>query len=358
MQHINKTSMNLSTIKGVKIEAIAACVPQNKVDNLKYAQEHFTDDFSATLKALGVMERHVAVKEDTTALTMAIEAAMTIFDDGTIKREDIGAVIMVTLSPDCLMPNNATYAQYLLGLPMDVAAFDINHACPGYVFGLWNAALICQNMQKKVLLLDGDINTKYVSPWDKSTALLFGDAGTATVLTPDTDAKDWHFSFTSDGSNRDAILMRLGFKYPIKLEYLEYNEYPDGSKRRFIDMQMDGKSVFDYVVGTVPEYVQELMDELETEPAEYDKVVLHQANLFMLRKLTKTIGFDSKTQMPICMDKYGNTSSVSVPLTIASEIKEEDFHVMLIGMGAGLATGIGDVYINGLKNFGVKELDL
>jgi len=340
------------------MEAIAACVPENKIDNYKFAEEHFTEDFSATLKALGVAERHVAVKEDTTALTMAVKAAEKLFEDGSIKKEDIGAVIMVTLSPDCLMPNNATYAQYLLGLPKDVAAYDINHACPGYVFGLWNAALVCQNLGKKVLLLDGDINTKYVSPWDKSTALLFGDAGTATVLSPDSAAKDWYFTFSSDGSNRDAILMRLGFKYPIKKEYMEYEEQHDGGKRRFIDMEMNGRAVFDYVVDIVPEYTQEFMDELETAPEEYEKLVLHQANCFMLRKLAKAIGFDPKAQMPICMDKYGNTSSVSIPLTICSELADGVGHVLGIGMGAGLATGIMDVDLRGVRNLGVEQVDL
>jgi|LSQX01.1.fsa_nt_gb 3-oxoacyl-[acyl-carrier-protein] synthase-3 len=347
--------MNLSTIKGVRMEAIAACVPSNKVDNYKFAEEHFTDDFSATLKALGVAERHVAVKEDTTALTMAIKAAEKLFDDGSIMKEEIGAVIMVTLSPDYLMPNNATYAQYLLGLSKDIAAYDINHACPGYVFGLWNAALVCQNLNKKVLLLDGDINSKYVSPWDKSTALLFGDAGTATVLTPDAKSKNWYFTFSSDGSNRDAILMRIGFKNPIKKEYLKYEEHQDGSKRRFIDMEMNGRAVFDYVVDIVPEYAKEFMDELETAPEEYEKLVLHQANCFMLRKLTKAIGFDHKTQMPICMDKYGNTSSVSIPLTICSELNGGVGHILGIGMGAGLSTGIMDISLKDVHNYGVIE---
>lgn len=350
--------MNLSKVKAVRMEAIAACVPQNRIDNYKFAQEHFSEDFSATLRALGVEERHVAVKEDTTALTMAVKAAEKIFEDGSIKKEDIGAVIMVTLSPDCLMPNNATYAQYLLGLPKDVAAYDINHACPGYVFGLWNAALVCQNLGKKVLLLDGDINTKYVSSWDKSTALLFGDAGTATVLTPDPSATDWYFSFSSDGSNRDAIMMRLGFKYPIRKEYLEYEEQEDGGKRRFIDMEMNGKAVFNYVVDTVPEYVRELMDELETAPEEYEKLVLHQANCFMLRKLAKILGFDPKTQMPVCMNKYGNTSSVSIPLTICSELSEGVGHILGVGMGAGLATGIMDIDLSGVRNCGVTEAEL
>lgn len=347
--------MNISTVKGVRIEAICGCVPEHKVDNLEFAKAHFEEDMEATLKALGVKERHVAVKEETTSMDFCIAAAEKIFAESGVKKEDIGAVIFVTLTPDCLMPNNSTYAQHLLGLSKDVATLDINHACPGYVFGLWNAALIAHNMQKKVLLLDGDINSKYVSPWDKSTALLFGDAGTATVVSPDASAPDWHFTFMSDGSNREAIMVRLGMRYPIEAEYLEYKTWEDGGKRRFIDMQMNGRAVFDYVVDVVPEIANAFMDELETSGEEYDKLVLHQANHFMLKKLAKAIGFNHKTQMPVCMDKYGNTSSVSIPLTISSELQDGADHIFMIGMGAGLASGIADLSLKGMKNLGVIE---
>lgn len=349
--------MNISTVKGVRLEAIAACVPENKVDNLAYAGSHFAEDMSATIKALGVLERRVAVKEATTSMDFCVATAERIFAEGGVKREDIGAVLFVTLTPDCLMPNNATYAQHLLGLGTDVAALDINHACPGYVFGLWNAALIAGNLQKKVLLLDGDINSKYVSPWDKSTALLFGDAGTATVISPDASAPDWHFTFMSDGGHRDAIMVRLGMRYPLQEAYLRYEPQEDGGKRRFIDMEMDGRAVFDYVVDVVPEIARAFMDDLETDGREYDKLLLHQANLFMLKKLAKAIGFDHKTQMPVCMDRYGNTSSVSIPLTMASELTAPVGPVFMIGMGAGLASGIADLSLKGMKNLGVTEID-
>ena len=345
--------MNISTIHGVRIQAVAACVPSNKVDNRTFAAEHFTEDLSSTISALGVEERHVCTSPDTTALSLSVSAAKKVLQG--IVPEEIGAVVMVTLTPDCLMPNNASLAQHLLGLPTGIAAFDINHACSGFVYGLWSAALLCENLQKKVLLLDGDVNTKYVSPYDKSTALLFGDAGTATLLAPDKQAKDWHFTFHTDGSNRDVILMRLGFKHPVQKKYLDYQVYEDGGNRRFIDMQMDGRKVFDYVVNTVPVLVSDFFDELETEAAEFETLLLHQANHFMLKKLARAIGFDFRSQMPVCMDKYGNTSSVSIPLTIASELKQPVDHVLMIGMGAGLATGIADLSLAGTVNYGVLE---
>ena len=350
--------MNISTISGVRIESIAACVPSHTVNNQAFAKMHFAEDMTAALKAMGVNQRHIALKEESTSMEMCLTAADRILSKGRIDKSDIGAVIYVTLTPDCLMPNNSTYAQHMLGFPQDVATLDINHACPGYVFGLWNAGLIAQNLQKKVLLLDGDINSKYVSPWDKSTGLLFGDAGTATLISPDASAGDWHFTFLSDGSKREAIMVRLGMRYPLKEAYLQMKEWEDGGRRRFIDMQMDGRAVFNYVVDVVPEVAMAFMDELETTCEEYDKLLLHQANLFMLKKLAKTIGFDYMDQMPVSMDRYGNTSSASIPLTISSEVQEPVDRVLMVGMGAGLASGFADLSLFGLHNYGVIEADL
>jgi len=349
--------MNISKISNVRVEAISACVPSNTVNNREFAKMHFPDvDLTNTITALGVEERHVCSSAKTTSLDLCVEAAKKIFASGFDKSE-IGAVVFVTLTPDCLMPNNASYVQYLLGLKKGIPAFDINHACSGYLYGLWNAAMVANNMGVKVLLLDGDVNTHYVSPDDKSTALLFGDAGTATIISPSEGAKDWNFTFNTDGSNRDAILMRLGFRDLISENLLKYKTYEDGSKRRFIDMQMDGRRVFDYVVLTVPKIVREFMDELETGPSEFDKLLLHQANFFMLRKLAKAIGF-SKEVMPVSMDKYGNTSSVSIPLTICSELQGKDIgNVLMIGMGAGLATGIGDISLKDARFFGVENIE-
>jgi 3-oxoacyl-[acyl-carrier-protein] synthase III len=349
--------MNISTIKGVAIEAVSACVPSKTINNREYAKEFLKGDMESTISALGIEERHICRFDTTTAMDFCIRAAEKIFETG-ISKEDIGAIVFVTLTPDYLMPNNASYAQHLLGLPQDIAAFDINHACSGFVYGLWNAALIAGNIGKKVLLLDGDVNSHYVSPWDNATSLLFGDAGTAAIISPAPASQSWNFTFNTDGSNRDTILMKLGFRHLIKPEYLEYIEYDNNSKRRFIDMQMDGEAVFKYVVSKVPKIVTEFLDELESDPVEYSHLLLHQANAFMLRKLTRKIGFTFE-QMPLSINKYGNTSSASIPLTICSELVNNEIKdVLLVGMGAGLATGIGRINMSGLRNVGVIEIDL
>jgi len=353
--------MNISKIIGIDLEAIAACVPENTINNRKYAKEYFTDDMEATITALGIEERHICRQISSTSLDLSIEAAKQIFNSGCVSKEEIGGVIFVTLTPDNLMPNNASLVQHKLGLPGDIPAFDLNHACSGYVYGLWNASLIAKSLNRKILLLDGDVNSKYVSQWDKSTGLLFGDAGTASIVSPAMGENEWLFTFSTDGSNREAIIIPgLGFRHPISVDHLDYKLHEDGSKRRFIDIKMDGSKVFNYVVNWVPKMVTSFFEENEFSPDEFDYLILHQANAFMLRKLARKIGFDLN-KMPISVNKYGNTSSASIPLNICSEINNNNLNnlkLLLIGMGAGLSTGIASINTSETRSFGVVEVDL
>lgn len=353
--------MNISKVSGIKIEAISAVVPQNTINNLDFARENFpNDNMENAINALGIATRHVINNPETTAVDLCVEAAKDIFIQNSVKADEIGAIIFVTLTPDNLMPNNASLVQHRLELPPNIPAFDLNHACSGYIYGLWVASLMANNLNKKVLLLDGDVNTKYISPWDKSTALLFGDAGTATVVTP-SDSGIWFFSFITDGSKRDSLIIpAMGFKRPLKAEDLQYQTYEDGSKRRMVDLLMKGEDVFSYVVSTVPKFALEFMDELETSSEEFDYLVLHQANAFMLRKLSRKLNFDPE-KVPLSISRFGNTSSVSIPLNICAELNTvigQPKNCLLIGMGAGLSTGIASVTIGPTICGGVKEVDL
>ena len=353
--------MNISCIKNLKIEAIGACVPSNIVENRQFAKEHLSDDLENTIKALGIDQRHICRSDKSTALDLSIEAAKNLFTNTSINPSEIGGIVFVTLTPDNLMPNNASLAQHLLNLPQSIPAFDINHACSGYVYGLWISSLMAQNINKKVLLLDGDTNSKYVSPWDKSTGLLFGDAGSATIVSCSDEPSEWFFTFETDGSNRDALIIPgIGFRHLLTPESLKYMSYEDGSRRRFIDMYMKGEDVFGYVVTKVPKIINSFLEELELSSEEFDFLLLHQANAFMLRKLARKINFNSE-KMPISINKFGNISSVSIPLNICSEISNklsQPSKALLVGMGAGLSTGAAVIQLGPTYCSGVKEIDI
>jgi len=338
---------NSIMVQGVKIAGIAACVPSTEIDNLESGRELYGQEIESIVKMIGVEKRRVCPERKVTSLDLSIRAAEEILE--CFEKEKFGAVICVTQTPDNLLPNNSTLAQSALGFPTSVAAFDINLACSGYIYGLYVAALVSGSMQKPVLLLDGDTHSHFVSASDRSTALLFGDAGTATVITPDMDASPWCFDFETDGNQREALIIPAGgYRNRFAADSMSLKQYPDGNKRRDIDMKMDGMAVFNFVVKKAPESLREMMSHLEKTPRDFDALVLHQANRFMIRQVAKGVGFKPE-QVPLSLHKYGNSSSATIPVTVASELREkivcESQKILMCGFGAGLSLGTASLEI-------------
>ncbi len=352
--------MNISIINGIRIEAISACVPKYKVDNHIFGKDLFAENIDNLIKAIGVYERHICINGSVTALDLSIYSAKNMLKELNYNPKEFGGIVFVTLTPDNWMPNNSTYVQDLLNFPREIACIDINHACSGYVYGLWIASLMAKNLNKKVLLLDGDTNSYYVSPYDKATALLFGDAGSATIVTPtEEDNNEIYFTFDTDGSNREVLIIPSGgFRNRFNEDSLKYTQYEDGSKRRPIDLSMNGQEVFNYVVSYVSKFLSQFILETNHDPNSIDFLIFHQANAFMLRQLTRKLGF-SIDKLLISIDKYGNTSSVSIPLNISSEFKQYNNNthkILMSGFGAGLSTcaailNIGPYYCPGVLEY-------
>ncbi len=352
--------MATSIVSNVKIESMAACVPRTIIKNIEFGRELYGDKLESLINSTGIVQRHVCGENHITSLDLCVRAAEEIFRNSSIQPKDIGAIVFVTMTPDTLMPNNASNAQFLLKIPENSPCFDINHACSGYIYGLWVSSLLTQSMNKAVLLLDGDTNTYCVSKTDKSTALLFGDAGTATILAPQEHDSYWTFDFRTEGQGKKFLqIPGFGFRELLTEKSLQLDTYPDGSMRRSIDMEMDGMAIFSYVVNNVFAYLSALMDELEVGPEDYSYAVFHQANAFMLRQLSRKLSFKPE-QVPMSMSKYGNTSSASIPLNICSELSRtlschDSKRVLLSGFGAGLAYGAVDMQIHDLQSYGVIE---
>lgn len=340
--------MDLYEINGVKIEAICGCVPENSVDNLETGAEIFGEETAEKIKATGIEKRRVLKKQSSTSLSLCIEAAKKIFEEKESLREEIGAIVFVTFTPERILPNNATYVQSILSLDKHIPAFDINLACSGYPYGLWIASLMAKNMNKKILLLDGDKQSHLTSPKDKSNALIFSDAGSATIVSPTEEETKWYFNFETDGSKREALTIPEGGSENVFNEdSLTSKEAEDGNFRRPLDIYMDGLGVFKYVVNQVPRNIKPIMKKLEEEGETFDYLVLHQANKFMLDYVAKKLKVKSE-KVPLSVIEFGNSSSATIPVTIAhilsEEISKKKTKVILSGFGAGLS--IGSAYID------------
>jgi len=354
-----------TTVAGFKLEGICACVPKEEIDNREFGKALFGDDLEGIVQTIGVSRRRVCPETETTSLDLCVFAAKRLFEQGNFYPASFGGIVFVTQTPDLLLPNNATYVQHLLALPQAIAAFDINLACSGYPYGLYVAGMMAQTMQKRVLLLDGDTHSHFVSPYDRTTALLFGDAGSATVLAPaergSSDAGKASFLFHTHGESRQALqIPDGGYRTRVNPRSSEYQDVESGNRRRPIDMVMDGMAVFDFVAKRVPKALQQLLDETGKTVQDLDWLVLHQANLFMIKQVAKKIKMDM-AKVPLSIQKYGNSSSTTVPLTIASElassIQEKANTILMSGFGAGLSIGTALLSVGPCCCPGVVEYD-
>jgi 3-oxoacyl-[acyl-carrier-protein] synthase-3 len=278
-------------------------------------------------------------------------------DDRCLVNE-IKAIICVTFTPDRPMPANAIAAQYRLGLDTSCLAFDVNLACSGYGYGLWLASTIAKQTMGKVLLLDGDVQSAFVSPFDKGTVPVLSDAGTASIIAPTDDVCHWYFTFFTDGSKRDILTIPAGgSNSPVTVADLEYQDMPDGSRRRRVDIAMDGFGIFKFVAQTVSQLLRNFISETGMTPDEIQAFVPHQANIYMIKQLAKKIGINPD-RVWVSGDKFGNSASATIPVTIASEgprrlTNNGPVRLLLSGFGAGLSVSAGLIMIDATTKFGL-----
>lgn len=354
--------MGAVIVDGVRIEGISACVPSRAVKNREFGIELYGDDLSGTLKVLGIEERRVCPEGSATSLDFCVKAAERLRDYAGFDYSTFGGVLFVTQTPDLLLPNNSSYAHHLLGLPPTSPAFDINLACSGYTYGLWIAGMMSKSVNAPVLLLDGDTHSHFVSSRDRAAALLFGDAGTATVVGPREGGESWYFDFVTDGTLRGALTIQDGgYRNRVNAESSVFAEQSDGAIRRAIDMKMDGMSVFSAVLKYAPNSLSRAAAASGFSMDDHDYLVLHQANLMMIKQVAKKLGFKDE-RFPTSLQKYGNVSSASIPLTICSELKNsveaKRSRVLMSAFGAGFSVGSASVEIGPCPCAGVVEYEV
>lgn len=336
--------MDIYKVKGLHIDGIVACVPENKVDNEDALREMYGDEASLIIDSTGIKTRYIA-NPGTSSSDLCVACAEKLLEKTGTSAEDIGAVVFVTFTPDRLMPFNASIVQKKLGLKKEIPAFDISLACSGYAYGLYIASTLAQASKKKVLLLDGDIQSAYMSEYDKSTVPVMADAGTATLLSYDGSDNEWCFTFYTDGDGRDSLMIPAGgSESPVTSEDLEFKEYDEG-KRRAIDIYMDGFAIFRFVAMDVSKWLIRFLNELGETNESVDSFVPHQANMYMIKKMAKKVKIDWADTWK-SGDAVGNSASATVPVTVAMNADEmlkadRDNRVLISGFGGGLSASAG-----------------
>ena len=324
--------------KGISIKAISACVPKNVSNNRDLGYLIPEKEIDKTINSIGIKEKRF-VDKDVTASDLCFKAAEQLIVDNQIDRGSIDLVLFLSQLPDYRIPATAPILQHRLGLPYTTAALDLSLGCSGWVYAL-SAAMAYASMPgiNRVLLLDGETFSKIVNRLDKVDAPLYGDAGTATLIEKADDDFESVFALYSDGSGEDAVKIKAGGgRFITTVDNLKEHTEMDGSILSDNEVFMDGMEVFNFVMRTVP---RSIIDLCATKGLKLDSVghlILHQANKFMTDFVAKRIKYPLE-RVPYSLDKYGNTSSSSIPLTISSELYNQDLSDAIVsGFGAGLS---------------------
>lgn len=334
--------MAIITYNHVGISALAACVPRTVIDNYKYDLDVFhEEDVRKVVDKIGVYERRFA-DDKTCASDLCFNAAEKLISDNGIDRTEIDLLVFVSQTPDYRMPATSILLQHRLGLPTSCIAFDVNLGCSGFLFGL---SIVYSFMEKhclrKALLLDGETRSKVYNRRDRRSAFIFGDAGVAALIERDEKFGESHFSLNTDGSRGNLIMIPGGgYRNMSSAETLRekiVDEY--GNIRSDENGYMNGDDVFNFVIVEIPKDIRRLMAATGNDLQSVDYYVFHQANTFINGFITKLMKLD-KNKIPGSIHKFGNTSSVSVPLTIVSELKDKmqgEKKLMLSAFGVGMA---------------------
>jgi 3-oxoacyl-[acyl-carrier-protein] synthase III len=335
--------MSISKISGVKIVGLASAVPAQVRTIADDAEVYGSDDVIKVSDSTGVKRRHIA-PQDLCTSDLCYAAAERLLSEAKISRDSIDALIFVSQTPDFILPATSCTLQSRLGLSTNCAAFDVGLGCSGYVYGLWLAAtLIAAGGMRRVLVMVGDTSNKLVAPQDRSVSLLFGDAGTATVLEKSDEATPMTFVLGTDGAGHNNLIVPAGgCRNPSDESTRARTPRESGNMRSDEDLFMNGAEIFSFTLARVSPLIKSVLDNSAWTAEEVDYFVFHQANKFILTHLAKRMKLPPE-KVPIALENYGNTSSASIPLTMTTSLLHlltgDRLKLVLAGFGVGYSWG-------------------
>jgi 3-oxoacyl-[acyl-carrier-protein] synthase-3 len=319
----------LSTTYGVRIAGLGSYLPERVVTNDDLAQHLDTSDEWIRTRT-GIRERHYADDAEATS-DLALHAARAALIDAGMSADAVDVVIVATTTPDHPIP--ATAPAVASGLGLTCAAFDLNAACSGFVYGLQIASGLAQ-AGSTVLLVGAETLSRYFDHDDRSIAVLFGDGAGAVVLVADAEASVGPFVLGADGTDPSMLWMRAGGSR----EPFDPVLHAQASSR----MSFRGGDVYRHAVINMTGSSQQVLVEAGVTIDEVDLLVGHQANLRIIEAVGQRLGLDMD-RCHITVDRHGNTSAASIPLALedarAAGRLRPGMQVLLTAFGGGMTWG-------------------
>jgi 3-oxoacyl-[acyl-carrier-protein] synthase-3 len=321
-------------VRRTAILGTGAYAPEKVLTNADLEAMVATSDAWITERT-GIKERRIAAKGEVTS-DMAVKASIRALEMARTRPEELDAIIVGTISPDMPMPSCAVMVQAKLGAKK-AFAFDVSAACAGSIFGLGIADQYIQTGNaRRVLVIGAELLSQLVDWTDRNTCVLFGDAAGAMVVGPSEDPQrgllgTW---LRSDGDAADLLcLPGGGSAHPQSEEVL---------RRNLHKVAMNGREVYKFAVRAVPAVLRRALDAAGYRPEQVTHLIAHQANLRIIESVCQRVGIPME-KCWINIDRYGNTSSASLPITLdeanrAGRLEQGDL-IAMVAIGAGMAWG-------------------
>ncbi len=344
-----------------RISAVIGVVPSS-VSYFDDEISNYTHDASNSIKLKEVMGygEHRIVTGNLTTFDLASAGMEELISRGLLTTDEVNALFFISQTPDYVIPPTSSVLHGQFNLSTDTYCVDINDGCNGYIKGLFEAfSFLNATDTQCAVIVAGDVLSPLVSRRDRNSFPLVGDAATVTVIRRD---KSWidekiSISIRNDGSGFDKLIIPAGGARQ-KVMGNEADELDaEGNWRNIANLRMNGRDVFAFTQTVVPTFLQEVIEADGLKTSDIDRLYLHQANAFIIDRLRKKL-VASAVQMPDrVIRKYGNSSSGTIPMLIATEPKGDAIlRCLLGGFGVGLSWGAANLMLQPGVSQGVLEV--
>src|SRR3954452_6291057 len=310
----------------ISITGLGAYAPDRVLKNEELATMVETSDEWITERT-GIKERRIAAPEE--AFTdLALPAARAALAQAGVEGRDIDLLVCATVTPDMMFPTSSALLADALAAP-DAGAYDLLAGCTGFMYALVQAyGMLAAGLAQRALVVGGDVLSRILDWTDRSTVVLFGDGAGTVVLEPSEETGFLAFELGADGGGGEHLWL------------------PGSGSRRFEDpdrlVKMNGREVFKFATRVLVSSAEAVLEQNGMSIEEVDVYVPHQANVRIIDHATKKLGIPSE-RVVVNVDRYGNTSSGSIPLALADAQAGGRLRpgslVLMTGMGAGLTWG-------------------
>ena len=310
----------------ISITGLGCHVPERVLDNAELSTIVDTND-AWIVERTGIRERRIAAEDE--ALTdICMPAARRALEMAAADPASIDLVIVATVTPDMAFPSSSALMADALGMPQ-AAAYDLSAGCTGFVYAIAQAhGMLSAGLAKRALVVGGDVLSTILDWTDRSTLVLFGDGAGAVVMEPVEHGGFLGFELGADGGGGANLWL------------------PGSGSRKFAEpekhVKMNGREVFKFATRVMVSSAEAILRECGRTVEDIDVYVPHQANIRIIDHAAKKLGIPQEKTV-VNVDKYGNTSSGSIPLALADAADDGRLEpgklVLLTGMGAGLTWG-------------------